>query len=367
MIWPLILCLILLSFGLASKPLVFLFMGYQYQTEIMDFANLACRLPLVPSNQICTFVTAYHGSANLVETGYRGVSQVVAQSAHLIYIQPTLEDARESLDGMYLIIKASVFEKGEELTKNGLLLRNAFGKLTGQLAPFLSDVLGAPDLCAYFSLSRVHPSNTQSVRVITASEHLQWSLEGNSSLLCLVMGDRWSFSSCRESAGKAHYALSHTLRKLGSSLSHLLDEAHRISYTLSDIENLLQKCLDLMGDELEAAKSARMAMHLFPYRSLVESRKQRANATSKLQSIGELARTREEIATCIHRIHADIRQLRRRMEGLREQSTEEGLAEVLSPRALIAAIERGVTRVRDGRSHVERLIVAESTNTNRGE
>ena len=173
MIWPLVLSLILLSCGLASKLLVFLFIGYQYQTEIMDFANLACRLPLVPSNQICTLVTAYHGSATLVEPGYSEVSQVIVQSAHLIYIQTTLEDARESLDGMYLIIKAHLFEKGEELTKNDLLLRNAFG----QLPPFFSDVLGAPDLCAYFSPSRVHPSKMQSVRVITASEHLQWSLD----------------------------------------------------------------------------------------------------------------------------------------------------------------------------------------------
>jgi len=178
-------------------------------------------------------------------------------------------------------------------------------------------------------------------------------------MFCYLVGERFKLSSCEKSLEKSRCAFGHTLQKLNGTLARLVHEEQAISAARPRIQNLLDENLGLVGDELEAARSVRIAASLSNYLSSKEVSKQRAEVALRMKTIGQISRIREEIASCVYRIQGDIRQLGRKMEGLQEQSAE-GLLDILSPKALVVAVNRGISRVSKGRSDLERMTVWQS-------
>jgi len=121
------------------------FFTHQYQEEIYQTANFMCHLPVISSTNICAFVVSSYHESNAISAGSPGLTQLVAESAHLVYIPLTLEDTREALDELFLILKGSNLAKREELIQNVINLRAEILDISRRLPPFLSDVLAAPD------------------------------------------------------------------------------------------------------------------------------------------------------------------------------------------------------------------------------
>lgn len=175
-------------------------------------------------------------------------------------------------------------------------------------------------------------------------------------MFCYLVGERFKLSSCEKSVEKSRCAYGHTLQKLNGTLDRLIHEEQAISATWPRIQSLLDEQLGLVGDELEATTSVRMAAAISDYIFSKEVSKQRAEVAVRMKTIGQISRIREEIASCVYRIQGDIRQLGKKMEGLQEQSAE-GLLDILSSKAVVMAVNRQISRVSVGRSDVERMTV----------
>lgn len=142
---PLLIYFIPLYLRFPISWFLLLFFAHQYQEEIYRTANLTCQLPVISSTDICAFVVSSYRESNAIAAGSPGLTQLVAESAHLVYIPPTLEDTREALDELFLILKGSNLAKREELIQNVISLRAEILDISRHLPPFLSDVLGAHD------------------------------------------------------------------------------------------------------------------------------------------------------------------------------------------------------------------------------